>query len=191
MKKAILYSFVIAVGAIALLYGLGFFYVSVAPHNSYRLTELESNLIENAVRRFRDRVEHKRFDEIAEDLSKGRRDEYWERIILNNIRNNFEEFGIPSSWEFFRCAQPQFDSELKDTVYHLDYLTKYDTREVLESLIFVKTSNNEVNLINADIGLPEAAEWRIEERDKNKDIVRKYPNEIIIPYADRYIEFRY
>jgi hypothetical protein len=191
MRKGTIYSLVIATVAVLLLYGFGFFLISVAPHNSYRLNELESKLIENAILQFRERVENNRFDEIREDLSKGRLDEYWERIRLNDIRNNFREYGKPRSWQFFRCAQPQFDNELDETVYHLDYLTKFDTGEVYESFIFVKRSNNEINLIHSDIHLPEAAEWRISERDEHDRIIRKYPNEIIIPYAYRYIAFRY
>ena len=63
MKKSILYSIVIIILTVMLLYGLGFFHVNVAPHNSYRLNETEANLIESAILRFREGVKNQRFDE--------------------------------------------------------------------------------------------------------------------------------
>ncbi len=191
MKKPVLFSIGIATLALIALYNLDFFYVSVAAHNSYRLNKTEANLIASAIERFRDRLENQKFDELREDLSKGRRDEYWEKIIFKEIFKDFSEYGKARSWEFVSCAQPQFDEDLNETVYHLDYLTKFDNGEGYESFIFVKKSDNDVNLINAEIGLAEVTERLIEERDKQKAIVERYPSEIIIPYADRYIEIRY
>ena len=191
MKKIFTFSTVAVIWLVVLLYSFGFFYVNVSQHNTYKLDETELGLIENAISRFRERVDNQNFDEIRDDLSKGRRDEYWEKIIFEDIRNDRAEFGRPRQWEFFRCARPQVDSKLNETVYHLDYLTTFDSGEMYESFIFVRNVNNEVNLINTDLHLPQATEWRIEERDKHKAVVEEYPNEIIIPYADRYIEFRY
>jgi hypothetical protein len=191
MKRKILYSSVFFILLTVLLFRLGFFYVSISAHNSHHLNKTEKSLIDNAISQFRERVENGKFEEIAKDLSKGRQDSYWENIILKDIQNDRAEYGKPLSWEFFRSAQPQLDKEKGETVYHLDYLTKYETEEVFESFIWSVKENNEINLINTDIHLPQATEWRIEERDKQKLIVEKYSNEIIIPYADRYIEFRY
>lgn len=191
MKRAFLYSLISLVLITILLFRLGFFYINISPHNSYHLSETEKSLITNAISQFRERVESGKFEEIAKDLSKGRQDSYWENIILKDIQNDRAEYGKPLSWEFFRSAQPQSDKEKGETVYHLDYLTKYETEEVFESFIWLVKENNEINLIHTGIHLPQATEWRIEERDKQKLIVEKYSNEIIIPYADRYIEFRY
>ncbi|MEP7148250.1 MAG: hypothetical protein ABI857_05145 [Acidobacteriota bacterium] len=191
MKKTVLYLVAITILATVMAYGVGFFFVSVAPHNSYRLNETEVILINAAIERFRERLENNKLDEIREDLSQGRRDEYWEKIIVEDLRKDQLEFGVARSWELFRCAQPQFDRELNETIYHLDYLTRFDSGEASESFILVKKADNQINLINRDINLAEVAEWQIDERNIHDTLVGKYPNEIIIPYADRYIEFRY
>ncbi len=138
-----------------------------------------------------ERVEKEKFNEIAEDLSKGRQNTYWENIILRDIQNNHAEYGKPLSWEIFRVAQPQIDKVKGEMVYHIDCLTKFEKGEIYESFVWLVKDNNEINLIANDLKLHGGTQWRIEERDKQKVIIENYPNEIIIPYTDRYIEFRY
>ena len=191
MKRIILYSIVSLILITILVFRLGFFYVNISPHNSYHLTEKEQTLITNAILQFRNRVENKRFDEIAKDLSKGRQDAYWENIILKDIQENSFEYGKPLSWEIFQVAQPQFDKEKNETVYHVDCLTKFEKEEVYENFIWLVKGSDEISLIHNDLHLPQATEWRINERDKHKLVVESYSHEIIIPYADRYIVFRY
>lgn len=191
MKRPILLSIVALVLAVILSYVFGFFYISVSPHNTYRLKEKELRLLNVALINYRERIESNRFDEVRDDLSRGRRDAYSEKIILSHIHENLTEFGMPSSWELFRSAQPQRNLDTNETVYHLDYLTTFTNGEVYESFIWLVTAEDEVHLVNTDLHLPDATEWRIEARDKQRAIISTYANEITIPYADRYIEIRY
>ncbi len=191
MKGKILYSSVFLILVTILLFRLGFFYVNISPHNSYHLNETEKSLIDNAILQFRERVEKGKFDEIAKDLSKGRQDAYWENIALKDIQSDYVEYGKPLSWEIFQVAQPQLDKNWGGKVYSIDCLTKYEREELFESFGWLIKENNEINLIHTDIHYPQSTQWRIEERDKQKLIAKKYSNEIIIPYADRYIEIRY
>ena len=190
--KRIIFVLIVAIGLTGVLsYLLGLFCVRMSPNNTYRLTGQEAHSLEGALLNFRERIESRRFDEIREDLSRGRKDEYWERIILNHIRQNLIEYGEPRSWELFRSAQPQKDTESNETIYHLDYLTVFDSGEVYESFIWSVDANGEVHLVNTDIHLPEATRWRIEEREKQRSLINRYPNELVIPFADRCIEIRY
>ena len=192
MKKAILYSLVALVLITILLFRLGFFYVNISPHNTYKLNESEFELIENSTSLFKDRVENEKFDEIRKEFAETEGDEFRQNWIINDLKNDRAEFGKSLSWEIFRVAQPQPDRELNGKIYHVDILTKTEKQEVYESFIWLIKENKEIKLIFAgDMDTTPALEWRVEERDKQKLIVEKYPNEIIIPYADRYIEFRY
>jgi len=192
MKKAILYSLVALVLITILLFRLGFFYVNISPHNTYKLNESEFKLIENSTSLFKDRVENEKFDEIRKEFAETEGDEFRQNWIINDLKNDRAEFGKSLSWEIFRVAQPQPDRELNGKIYHVDILTKTEKQEVYESFIWLIKENKEIKLIFAgDMDTTPALEWRVEERDKQKLIVEKYPNEIIIPYADRYIEFRY
>lgn len=191
MKRAILYSIVSLILTIILLFRFEFFYINISPNNTYHLNLTERQLINDSILSFREKVKLGKFDEIKRDLTKGRQDSYWEGIILKDIQRNQIEFGNPLSWKIFRVAQPQFNKEKGETVYIVDYLTKFEKEERHESFGWLVRKNNEISLIFASIKSVESTQWRIEERDKQKLIVEKYPNEIIIPYADRYIEFRY
>jgi hypothetical protein len=191
MKRAVLYSLVSLVLITILFFRLGFFYVEISPHNSYHLNEMEKGLIENAILEFREKVENGEFDEIGKELTRGRRDVIAENSILKDIQNNYSEYGKPISWEIFRVVQPQLDKNKGETVYIIDCLTKFEREERHESFGWQVKENSEINLIFTDVESLQSTQWRIEERDKKKVIIKKYPNEFIIPYADRYIEFRY
>lgn len=191
MKRRFALIIIVICGAVSLLYYFEYFHVELAPHNSYRLSSHEEEVISHAVQTYRDRVKEGSFDQIAEDLSNGRRDSYWEKIILEDIRKDSTEFGLPISWELFSCAQPQYDAKEKETVYHLDYLTRFAQQELYESIILVKKENNNVHMINADFGLLEAAEWRINERNRHRALRERYPRGLTIPYADRFLEIRF
>jgi hypothetical protein len=190
VRKA-LFTFTLAIILISSLYWLGFFYVSIAPHNSYKLSKHESEMIESAILRFRKLVENQNYDEIKSGLLKAGRDEYAADWIIRDIKANRAEYGTPLDWEFFRCAQPQVDSELGGTVYHLDYLTRFSTREIYEGFIW-EIVNGEIYLVHTDIyDLPQATDWRVRERDDRNAIVWRYPRDVTIPFSDRYIEIRY
>lgn len=192
MKKAILYSLVALVLTIILLFRLGFLYISVSSHNTYKLNKNEFKLIVNSTSQFKDRVENERFDEIRKEFAKTEEDEFRQDWIIKDLKNDRAEFGKSLSWEIFQVAQPQPDEELKGKIYHVDILTKTEKQEVYEHFIWLIKENKEIKLIfGGDMDTTPALEWRAEERNKQKLIAEKYPNEIIIPYADRYIEFRY
>ncbi len=192
MKKTILYSIVALVLTIILLFRLGFFYISVSPHNTYKLNKNEFKLIVNSISLFKDRVENQKFDEIRKEFAKTEGDEFRQNWIIKDLKNDRVEFGKSLSWEIFRIAQPQPDEELNGKIYHVEILTKTEKREVYENFIWLIKENNEIKLIfGGDMDITSALEWRVEERNKQKVIVEKHSNEIIIPYADRYIEFRY
>lgn len=196
MKKVILYSPVSLVLLIALLFRLGVFYVNISEYNSYKLTESESILFENAVSRFWEKVENERFDELENELYEGQSDKYRDIYIkreIQSLRENRNRFGKIKSWEFFRSASPRITSEwaknLDEKIYQIEYLTKAENEEFCAWFVFHVKPDGEIRIYNLTTDSP--VEWRIEERDKQRLIVEKYPNEIIIPYSDRYIEFRY
>ena len=192
MKKAILYSVVSLILGIILLFRLGFFYVNLSPHNTYKLNENGSELIESATALFKDRVESGKFAEIQKEFAKTDGDEFRQNWIINDLKNDRAEFGKSLSWEIFRVAQPQPDGELGGKHYHVEILTNTESGEVWEHFIWLINENNEIKLIfGGDMDTMPALNWRIEERNKQKLIIEKYPNEIIIPYANRYIEIRY
>jgi len=191
MKRSILYSVISVILITILLFRFGFFYINISPHNTYRLNESESRMIENAILKFREKLENGEFDEIGKDLARGRQNVNAENFILKDIQNNRSKYGKPLSWEIFQVVQPQFDKEKVETVYQVDCLTKFEKEERHESFGWRVKENNEINLIFTDVESSQSTRWRIEERDRQKVIVEKYPNEIIIPYAHRYIEIRY
>jgi hypothetical protein len=191
MKRTIIYLTVSITLLIVLLFRFELLYINVSRHNSYHLTDAEKTLIVNAISKFRERVDAGKFSEIEENLSKGRKDIYWEKIITKDIQNNLVEYGKPLSWEIFEVAQPQVDKVKGETHYHVSCLTKFEKEEIHESFIWSVKDNKEINLFFNGLGYPQSTNWRIEERNKQKVIVEKYPREIIIPYADRYIEIRY
>ncbi len=192
MKRAILYSLVSLILVTILLFRLSFFYINISPDNSYRLNENESRLIENAISQFKERIENGKFDEIQNEFAKTEGDTFRQNWIINDLKNDRAVFGKSLSWEVFRVAQPQLDKELNGRLYFVDYLTKTEKAEVYEPFIWLIKENNEIKLIfGGDMDITPALEWRLKERDKQKRIVEHYPNEIIIPYADRYIEIRY
>ncbi len=171
------------------LYYFGYVYVELSPHNTHRLTVSERAHIDKAVEQFQRRVINADFEAISQDLSKGRRDPYWEKIILEDIKDDALEFGQPLSWEMFRCAQPQIHGG--ETIYHLDYLTTFDTAELYQSVILSRDSDDQFNLVSTDVGLVVASEWRIVERNRHRELTKRYPRELIVPFADRYLEVRY
>jgi hypothetical protein len=191
MKRAVLYSLISLVLLMILFFRFGFFYVNVSPHNTYWLNETEKQLIDKATLKFRERIENEKFDEILEDLTKGRQDAGGENTIIKEIQEEQSKLGKSNFWEIIRVAQPQLDNESGEKIYHVDCLSKYEN-EIYESFIWRIKNNNEINLIYSTTDhLSEATKWIIEERNNQKLITEQYPNEIIIPYADRYIEFRY
>jgi hypothetical protein len=192
MKKSISYSLVSLVLIVTLLFRLGFFYVNVSAHNSYRLNENESKLIENATLQLKRKIESGKFDELRNDFIKDEKDAFRQNYVIDDFKKDRAEFGKSLSWEIFRVAQPQPDRELGGKCYHVEILTNTESGEVWEHFIWLIKENNEIKLIfGGDMDNTLALNWRIEERNKQKLIAEKHPNEIIIPFADRYIEFRY
>ncbi len=193
MKKAILYSLVALVLITILLFRLDVVYVNISPHNYYRLNKNESILFEDAVSKFWGKVEKEKFDEIKSELSEDDTNDYRNNLIVNDLKENRSQFGKIISWEFFRSASPQITSEsvrnLDEKYYHIEYLTKAENGEFSTSFIWKMKPDDEVKLFF--VGTDSPVEWRIEERNKQRLVIEKHPSEIIIPYADRYIEIRY
>jgi hypothetical protein len=192
MKRAFLYSIVSLVLITILLFRLGFFYVNISPHNSYRLNETEKTLIDNATSQLKERIENGKFDEIQNEFIYDEQDIFRQNYIINDFKKDRAEFGKSLSWEFFDATLPQPDNELNGKRYNVEYITKTEKGEVWEHFIWLIKADNEIKLIfGGDMDTTRALQVRLEERDRQKSIVEKYPNEIIIPYADRFIEFRY
>lgn len=193
MKRKILYLAVSLILLTILLFRLEIFYVSVSPFNSYRLTKNETILFEDTVSKFWGKVENGKFDEIRNELAEDADDEYRNNLYINEFRENRKQFGKVISWEFFRAASPRITSTWSENPaeknYHVEYLTKAENGEFCAWFVWKVKQNGEIKLLNLTLDSP--VEWRIEEQNKQKLIVEKHPNEIIIPYADRYIEFRY
>ncbi len=192
MKRAFLYSIVSLVLITILLFRLGFFYVNISPHNSYRLNETEKTLIDNATSQLKERIENGKFDEIQNEFIYDEQDIFRQNYIINDFKKDRAEFGKSLSWEFFDATLPQPDKELNGKRYNVEYITKTKKGEVWEHFIWLIKADNEIKLIfGGDMDTTRALQVRLEERDRQKSIVEKYPNEIIIQYADRFIEFRY
>ncbi len=192
MKGAVLYSLVSLILLTILLFRFGFFYINISPHNSYRLNENESRLIEKATSQFKERIENGKFDEIQNEFVKDERDVFRQNYVINDLKKDRAEFGKSLYWEFLCAALPQPDKELNGKRYNVEYITKTEKGEVWEHFIWLIKANNEIKLIfGGDMDTTRALQVRLEERDKRKLIVEKYSNEIIIPYADRFIEIRY
>ncbi len=192
MKRAVLYSLVSLILLTILLFRFGFFYINISPHNSYRLNENESRLIEKATSQFKERIENGKFDEIQNEFVKDERDVFRQNYVINDLKKDRAEFGKSLYWEFLCAALPQPDKELNGKRYNVEYITKTEKGEVWEHFIWLIKANNEIKLIfGGDMDTTRALQVRLEERDKRKLIVEKYSNEIIIPYADRFIEIRY
>ncbi len=193
MKKTILYSLVSLILLITLLFRLDFFYVNVSPFNYYRLSKNESILFEDAISKFWEKVEKEKFDEIKDELSEGEEKDRRYSEIINDLKENRNKFGKITSWEFFRSASPRITSKWAknpdEKIYQIEYLTKAENGEFCAWFIFYIEANGAIKLFGLSLDSP--VEWRIEERNIQKVVVEKHPNEIIIPYADRYIEIRY
>jgi hypothetical protein len=193
MKRKILYLAVSLILLTILLFRLEIFYISVSPFNSYRLTTNETILFEGTVSKFWEKVENGKFDEIKNELAEDANDEYRNNLYINEFRENRTQFGKVISWKFFRAASPRITSTWSENpaeeIYHVEYLTKAENGEFCAWFVWKVKQNGEIKLLNLTLDSP--VEWRIEEQNKQKLIVEKHPNEIIIPYADRYIEFRY
>ncbi len=192
MKRIILYSSISIILLTLLLFKLGFFYINISRHNSYRLNETEKTLIDNATSQLKKRIENGKFDEIQKEFIYDEQDIFRQNYIINDFKKDRAEFGKSLSWEFSDAALPQPDKELNGKRYNVEYITKTEKGEVWEHFIWLIKANNEIKLIfGGDMDTTRALQVRLEERDKQKLVVEKYPNEIIIPYADRFIEIRY
>ena len=193
MKKTILYLSITLILLTILLFRLDIIYVNISPFNSYRLSKPETILFENAVSNFWEKVEQEKFDEIKDELSEGEEKDRRYTEIISDLKENRNNFGKITSWKFFRSASPRITSEWAknpdEKIYQIEYLTKAKNGEFCAWFIFYVEPSGEIKLFGLSLDSP--VEWRIEERDKQKLIVEKRPNEIIIPYADRYIEIRY
>ncbi|MBA2619714.1 MAG: hypothetical protein H0U87_00790 [Acidobacteria bacterium] len=196
VKRTILYSSVSLILLTILLFRLDLFYVNISPFNSYRLTKSESILFEDAVSKFWEKVENEKFDGLANELYEDEESKYRDAYIkqdFEKIKENRSRLGKIISWEFFRSASPRITSEWSknpdEKIYQIEYLTKAENGEFCAWFTWKVKANGEIKLHNLNIDSP--VEWRVEERDKQKSVVEKHPNEIIIPYADRYIEIRY
>lgn len=193
MKRIILYSLVSLILLTILLFRFDFFYVNRSEFNSYRLTKTESILFENSVSRFWEKAEKEKFDELKYELSESEEKDRRYGDLVNDLKENRNKFGKIKSWEFFRAASPRITSEWAknpdEKIYHIEYLTKAENGEFCAWFVFYVEPDGEIKLYGLSLDSP--VEWRIEERDRQKLIVKKHPNEIIIPYADRFIEIRY
>ena len=196
MKRTILYLSVSVILLTILLFRLDFFYVNISPFNSYRLTKNESIFFEEAVSKFWEKVENEKFDDLANELYEDEASKYRDTLVkqdFEKIKENRSRLGKVISWEFFRAASPHITSEWAENpdekIYHIEYLTKAENGEFCAWFVWKVKASGEIKLHNLSVDSP--VEWRIEERYIHKLVVEKHPNEIIIPYADRYIEFRY
>ncbi len=86
MKRAFLYSIVSLVLITILLFRLGFFYVNISPHNSYRLNETEKTLIDNATSQLKERIENGKFDEIQNEFIYDEQDIFRQNYIINDFK---------------------------------------------------------------------------------------------------------
>ena len=166
MKKAILYLSVSLILLIILLFRVGFFYVNISEYNSYKLTENETILFEDAVSKFWKKVEDERFNELESELYEGQPSKYRDVYIkqdIQSLKEHRNKFGKIKSWEFFRSASPRITSEWAknpdEKIYQIEYLTEAENGEFCAWFVFYVKPNGEIKLYNLIIDSP--VEWRI------------------------------
>lgn len=193
MKRAILYSFVALILVIVVLISTGVFHVGVSPYAHYRLNETETKLIDDAILKFRERVENGKFDEIKKELAENGRDESYQKERIAIIKSNREKYGKPLSKEFFRAMPPEeaakYYKNTEGIFYNTWYFTKAENGEFHETFDWTINDKNEVRLLGYSVG--ELQDWEIKTREKEKYNNANYPNEIRIPIGSRFIEIRY
>ena len=200
MKRTILYSFaalfLVVVGlflVVVVLLKSGLFYLGISPYFHYRLNENELKLIDDAILKFRERVENGRFDEIQKELAENQRDESYQKETIAIIKNNREKYGKPLSKEFFRATPPESASKYyKNTegaFYETWYFTNAENGEFHETFDWTIKDKNEVKLLGYEVS--KLQDWEIKTREKEKYLNANYPNEIRIPFGARFIEIRY
>jgi hypothetical protein len=190
MKKAILYS---AVGLLlfsAFLTMSGLVSAGISPYYHYKLNETEKQILDSALLKLRERVENEKFEEIQNDLTDGR---VSKNEVIGKIKKTREQFGKPSSSEFFRSSPPEpiskYYENLNGTFYTIFYFTETERGEYFENISWVISENDEAKILNYRGS--EILEWQIKNREKEKFINANYSNKIKIPFGGRFIEIRY
>jgi hypothetical protein len=190
MKRKILYSSVALIFIVVVLLKSGLFYVGISPYHYYKLNENETKLIDDATLKFRERVESGKFDEIQNELADGR---ISKSEIIGAIKKSRRKFGKPLFSEFFRSSPPtpvaKYYDNLDGTLYSLSYFTNTDDGDFFsEEFDWILKENNEVQLLNYSGS--HMLEWQLQARDRDREI-KKFQNEINIPFGARFIEIKY
>lgn len=190
MKRKILYSVVTLFVLFFLLLKSGLFYIGVSPYAHYRLNENESKLFDDAISRFREKVEGERFDEIKNELADGLRSK---DEIVAEIKKSRRKFGKPVFTEFFRAMPPEpaskYYKNLNGTFYTVRCFTNSDDGDFFpEQFDWIVKDNSEVQLLNYSAS--HIRDWELQARETERRL-REFSNEIRIPFGSRFIEIRY
>jgi len=172
---------------------LGILSVGISPYAHYKLNQKESQLIEASIARFREKIENAQFDQIKNELIQNGRDEWLQNYTMQKVENIREEFGKPQSIEFFRALPPKpvnkYFENLSGTLYMVSYFTKAEKGEFSEHFDWIINENDEVTLLTYSGN--KMQDWEIKNRERESFINANYPNEIRIPFGERFIEIRY
>ncbi len=152
--------------------------------------------MESAMSKFRERVETGKFEEIQKEIAENDRDMTWQNMQIERIKDSHFKFGNPTSWDFFRSTSPRITSDIgkypNEKTFLVEYLTKTEKKEFLEHFGWILRGNGEIRLSSySSEDYVDVMKWRLEEREKQNFVINQYPNEIIIPINDRFIEIRY
>jgi hypothetical protein len=190
MKKAILYSLAGLALLIVFLLKSGIVYVAISPYFHYKLNETETRILDNALLKFREKVENGKPEEIETALANGR---VSKNELIKEIKKTREEFGRPVSSEFFRSSPPErtakYYENLDGTVYMIHYFTKTEEGEFFENITWNISADDEAQILNYDG--TKIIEWQTKSRETERYISANYKNEIKIPLGERFIEIRY
>lgn len=190
MRKNLLYAFAGLALVFVFLLNSGLVSIGVSPYYHYKLSETESPVFENALLKFREKVENGNFEEIQAELADGRRSK---SEILAEIKKTRERFGKPVASEFFRSSEPASVSKYYEnpdgSFYNIFYFTKTEKGEFFEDISWVVRPNDEVRMLNYYGN--EIIEWQTKSRETERYIAENYANKIRIPFGARFIEIRY
>lgn len=164
--------------------------IGISPHYSYRLTEAEAKTLDAAHKELHNRMAKGEYDLIAEDLVEAR---VSKEENLRRIKEAFGNFGAPKEFEFFRAADPEPASkhypEHDGTNYITYYFAKGESSEFSESIDWIVDNSGRAKIRNYSGN--EILESQKIHRERERRLARVLPNEIRIPFFDRFIEVRY
>jgi hypothetical protein len=160
----------------------GVIYVGFAPIASYKLNEAEKKVINEALTLFREKVENEEFDLLAKEFALVDKRDLEDSFSLQKVKSLKKEYKKPLETEVFRVMKPyqasQYWQNIQGSVYNVTNLTKTENGEISETFSWNITENEPVKLLSYHFF--EIKKWEILNRERDKYLEEKYPNQILI-----------